>query len=402
MTAPSVAAKAQAQKGAGLALALATLGMAANFWAWAMLNPLASDYKKLLDLSPFSVSIMVAVPVIVGSLGRIPAGALTDKFGGRKVFAALCFLSILPVAFLAVSESYSALVAGGFVLGIAGASFAIGVPYVSSWFPPERRGFALGVYGMGNIGSAIAGFVAPRVADGMSREWAFAMPAIALAVVGALFLLIGRDSPTWSPNPVPFVQRFKAAARLPISADLAAVYAITFGGFVAFGAYLPTYLVEVYDLTRTDAAARASGFVLVATIFRPIGGILSDRISAVTVILVSLCVVGVFSIVVSFQPEMVVATVAFLTMAAALGTGNGAVFALVGKRAPAAQVGGVTGFVGAAGGLGGFLPPLVMGLVFQATDSYAIGLMLLSDVAFVGAVFTFLRLRTVYGAPAER
>lgn len=394
-----------ATKGSGIALTLAALAMAANFWAWAMLNPLASDYKKLLGLSPLAVSIMVAVPVIVGSLGRIPAGALTDRYGGRKVFAGLCFISILPVAFLAFSESYPALIAGGFVLGIAGTSFAVGVPFVNAWFPPARRGFALGVYGMGNIGSAIAGFVAPRVADNMSREWAFAMPAIALAVMGLLFLIAGRDAPGWSPNPVPFAKRFGTAARLRISTDLAVVYAITFGGFVAFGAYLPTYLVEVYDLTRTDAAARASGFVLLATVFRPVGGWLSDRVTAIPVILTSLCTVGTFAIVASFQPTMAVATVAFLTMAAALGAGNGAVFALVGRRAPVDQVGGVTGFVGAAGGMGGFLPPIVMGLVFQATDSYAIGLMLLSDVAFAGAVFTMLRLRPTYGrstAPPTR
>jgi NNP family nitrate/nitrite transporter-like MFS transporter len=188
--------------------------------------------------------------------------------------------------------------------------------------------------------------------------------------------------------------RFRAAARLPIARDLALLYAIAFGGFVAFGVYLPTFLKTVYGLETTDAASRAAGFVLLATLARPVGGWLSDRVSGVKVLEGALAVVAVGAVVTAFQPHIVLATVAFLSMAAALGLGNGAVFALVGKAVPAAQVGSVTGVVGAAGGLGGFLPPIVMGLVFQATGDYAIGLMLLSDVALAGLVYTAWRLGT--------
>jgi NNP family nitrate/nitrite transporter-like MFS transporter len=190
------------------------------------------------------------------------------------------------------------------------------------------------------------------------------------------------------------MSRFLAAARLPIARDLAVLYAITFGGFVAFGVYLPTFLKTVYGLGTTDAASRAAGFVVLATLARPVGGWLSDRVSGIKVLQWALGVVAAGAVVTAFQPHIVLATVAFLVMAAALGLGNGAVFAFVGTGVPAASVGSVTGLVGAAGGLGGFLPPIVMGLVYQATGDYAIGLMLLSDVALAGLVFTAWRLGT--------
>jgi NNP family nitrate/nitrite transporter-like MFS transporter len=237
-----------AAAGRGLALALATLGFAVNFWAWSLLSPLAPRYQELLGLSPLAVSVMVAVPVIVGSLGRIPLGALTDRYGGRIVFAVLSFAVIVPVLFLAFATSYPALLAGGLLLGLGGASFAVGVPFVNAWFPPERRGFALGVYGMGNIGTAVSGFVSPRVASAIGRPWAFLIVAVGLAAVGLAFLVAGRDAPNRPRATEPFLTRFRAAARLPIARDLAVLYAITFGGFVAFGVYLPTFLKTVYGL----------------------------------------------------------------------------------------------------------------------------------------------------------
>ena len=368
------------------------MAFAVNFWAWSLLSPLAPRYQELLDLSPLAVSVMVAVPVIVGSLGRIPLGALTDRYGGRIVFALLSFVTIAPVVFLAFATAYPALLAGGLLLGLGGASFAVGVPFVNAWFPPERRGFALGLYGMGNIGTAISGFLSPRIASSLGRPWAFLVVGVGLAAVGLAFLLVGRDAPGRARATEPFRARFAAALRLRVARDLAVLYAITFGGFVAFGVYLPTFLKAVYGLGTTDAATRAAGFVLLATLARPVGGWLSDRVSGVQVLEVALGVVAVGAIVTAFQPHIALATVAFLSMAAALGLGNGAVFALVGKTVPAVQVGSVTGLVGAAGGLGGFLPPIVMGLVFQATGDYAIGLMLLSDVALAGLVYTAWRL----------
>lgn len=371
------------------ALALATFAFTTNFWAWGLLSPLAPEYRDVLGLSALQTSVLVATPVLLGSVFRIPIGALTDRFGGRAMFTALSLAIVVPLVFLATFESYPVLLLGGFVLGLSGASFAIGIPFVNRWYPPERRGFALGIYGVGNVGTAIAGFTSPALAEAFSRRAPFLLVAAVMLATAAVFFLFGRDAPGRSTAPTPFVQRVVDALRLRITADLAALYAITFGGFVAFGVYLPTYLTQVYGLETANAGARAAGFIMLATFARPGGGWLSDRFGGGRVLVVALVVVAAGAAVTSFTPGIVLATVAFLSMAAALGMGNGAVFALVGTRAPATKVGAVTGFVGAAGGLGGFFPPLVMGGVFEVTGSYAIGLLLLCITALAGVAYAY-------------
>jgi NNP family nitrate/nitrite transporter-like MFS transporter len=379
--------------GATRALVLATLALAVNFWAWNLLGPLAPTYRELLGLSPLQISLLVAVPALIGAFARIPIGALTDRYGGRVMFTAVSALTILPVVLLSMAESYPALLVGGLLIGLGGASFAVGIPFVNAWVSPERRGLALGIYGAGNGGTAVSGFLSPSIAAELGLPWAYLIVAVALAGVAVLFGLFGRDAPGRAPSAGSMVERFVAAVKLPVARDLALMYAVTFGGFVAFGAYLPTLLTITYDRPVPDAALRAAGFIVLATIGRPVGGALADRYGGAAVLLWSLVAIGSGAILTAFEPALPAATVGFLTLAAALGTGNGAVFALVGRRSPPTQVGSVTGLVGAAGGLGGFMPPIVMGLVYEATGSYAIGLMLLSNVAFAGAIFTAWRLR---------
>jgi MFS transporter, NNP family, nitrate/nitrite transporter len=383
--------EAEVRPGAWRALAVALFAFTTTFWAWGLLAPLAPDYRDLLDLAPLQVSLLVAVPVILGSVARVPLGALTDRVGGRTMFTGLCLVVIAPLLLLATVETYPTLLVGALLLGVSGASFAIGIPFVNAWFPPARRGTALGIYGMGNLGTAIAAFTTQPIVGVASRTGVFLTVAVVMGATAAITWTVGRDAPDWEPQRLPMKARLATALRLRVTLDLAALYAITFGGFVAFGVYLPTYLQEIYGLEVADAAARAGGFILLATVARPIGGMLSDRVGAPRVLATALAVVGVGAVVIAFELPLVAATAAFLAVAAGLGVGNGAVFALVGRRSPPASVGAVTGFVGAAGGLGGFLPPLVMGAVFQATGSYAIGLMLLSNVAFAGLVYTVWR-----------
>ncbi len=365
-------------------LVLATVGFAVNFWAWALLSPLGPRFKDLLALSSGQQALLVAVPVIVGSLGRIPAGALTDRFGGRVMFPLISIATIVPVLFIGLlgQHSLGALLVGGFFLGLGGTTFAIGVPLVNAWFPPERRGFAIGVFGAGMGGTAISALTTVKLVKGMGSSAPFLITAAALALYAVVSWLFLRDAPGRVVPTTSVVARLSAAARLPIAWQACILYAVAFGGYVAFSVYLPAYLKTAYGLEQADAANRMAGFVVVAVVLRPVGGWLSDRLGAIPVLAGVFGVVAVCAAVQSSTPGLApVGTVAFLTMAGALGVGSGAVFGLVARSAPAAQVGSVTGLVGAAGGLGGFIPPLVMSTVHDRTGSYGLGLLLLALVS---------------------
>jgi NNP family nitrate/nitrite transporter-like MFS transporter len=373
-------------------LGMAAVGFALTFWAWALLSPLGAHFKQSLGLTSFQQALLVAVPVIVGALGRIPVGALTDRYGGRVMFPVVCFATIVPVLFLGLIgyQSLTALLIGGFFLGIAGTSFAVGVPFVNAWFPAERRGMAIGVFGMGMGGTAISALTTVKLTAHWGIHAPFLVVAGVLAVYGAAAALVLRDAPGRAVPSQPALTRLAATLRLSITWQAAALYAVGFGGFVAFSVYLPTYLKNAYLLTPADAANKMAGFVLLAVLLRPVGGWLSDRVAPTLVLTGAFAVVAVAAIVQSLTLVLApVGTVAFLVMAAALGAAAGAVFALVAQRAPAQQVGAVTGVVGAAGGLGGFVPPLVMGGIYGATGTYAWGLLALAAVAACALIYSF-------------
>ncbi|WP_433544120.1 MFS transporter (plasmid) [Streptomyces sp. CA-294286] len=375
-------------------LFVATLGFTLTFWAWDLIAPLAVDYKERLGLSSFQQSLLVAVPVLVGSVGRIPAGALTDRYGAKLMFPLVSALTIVPVLLLIPARnSYVLMLLVAFLLGLGGTTFAIGVPLVNSWFPPSRRGFALGVFGMGMGGVALSGYFTPRIA-GHGENLPFVVVAVALALYAALAAVLITDAPGRTVPTASLGSRLGQAGRLRVTWELSALYAIGFGGVVAFGVYLPTYLKTWYELSPTDAGTKAAGFALVTVVFRPLGGRLSDRFHPAVVTGVALAAVAVFAVVQAFDPVLgPVGTIALLGMAAGLGAAGGSVFALVSRATPQSQVGSVTGIVGAVGGLGGFLPPLLMGAIYSAKDSYSIGFMLLSDLALAGCVYALVRMR---------
>jgi NNP family nitrate/nitrite transporter-like MFS transporter len=306
------------------------------------------------------------------------------------MFPIVSTITILPVLFLGLAghSSFPALLIGGFFLGVGGTAFAVGVPVVNNWFPPARRGLAIGIFGVGMGGTAISALTTVQFVDAGGIRLPFTIMAIALAayaVVSALFL---RDAPGRVVPSEPFAQRMGATMRLRVTWQAAALYAVAFGGYVAFSVYLPAYLKSAYGLTQVDAASKMAGFVLLAVAMRPVGGALSDKFGAVRVLNVVMVVVALGAAVQAFTPDLApVGTIAFLSMAAALGAGSGAVFALVALLAPANKVGAVTGIVGAAGGLGGFVPPLLMGALYGEFGSYAIGLALLAGVAVAALIF---------------
>ena len=383
---------------AWIMLAVATVGFAINFWAWALISPLGAFYAEALGLSAVQKSLLVAVPVLVGSLGRIPVGALTDRYGARTMFPVVSALTILPVLFIGYlgSDSYTMMLVGGFVLGLGGTTFAIGIPLVNAWFPPAKRGTALGIFGAGMGGTAISAFSTVQLKDAFDLRFPFTLVAVLLAGFAVASFLLLRDAPGRTPAGGSVLRRTWKTFRIPVTLQMSFLYAVGFGGFVAFSVYLPIYLRDAFGLTPGDAALRTAGFVVLAVIMRPVGGILSDRFHPVPVLVGCFAVVTVFAAVSALErPLEWIGTVAFLAMAAALGAASGAVFALVAIAAPAGTVGAVTGIVGAAGGLGGFVPPLVMGAIYGWQGNYRPGLWLLAVTALVAAGYTATAMRSV-------
>ncbi|NMH97525.1 NarK/NasA family nitrate transporter [Pseudonocardia sp. K10HN5] len=371
-------------------LAMATLGFAVTFWAWALLSPLGATLREQLALTSVQQSLLVAVPVIVGSLGRIPVGALTDRLGARRMFPAVALLTVLPVLYLGhLADSLAGYLAGGFFLGLGGTTFAIGIPFVNSWFPPHRRGLALGIFGVGMGGTAISAFSTVQLARAIGPSFPFDLVAAVLVIYAAAAYLLLRDRPDRPVAPGSMLNRLATSLSMPVTWALSFLYAVAFGGFVAFSVYLPTYLTNAYHLDRSDAALRTAGFVILAVAMRPVGGWLSDRFQPVAVLVIAYGAVALPALVVAFGfPLIPVATLAFLGMAAALGVGTGAVFALVARLVVPERVGAVTGVVGAAGGLGGFFPPLVMGLAYGVRGDYTLGFLLLVATATAAGLFT--------------
>jgi MFS transporter, NNP family, nitrate/nitrite transporter len=279
--------------------------------------------------------------------------------------------------------SFATVLVLGFFLGVTGASFAVGVPFVNRWYGNERQGFALGVYGMGMGGTVIAALLAPRIAKHWSLATPFWVAAALMAAMAVAFWVVARDAPDLpsTRSPISLAAPVHVLKTSPRAWALTLFYFLAFGGFVAMFLYLPKLLTGVHHLSKTDAGYRAAGFALLAVLARPVGGWLSDRIGAHMVL--RICFAGTvafaFLLAVSYK-HMVPLTIGCLTMAFALGLGTGAVFKLVADWYPG-EVGVVTGVVGAAGGLGGFFPPLVMALVKSLTGSYALGFVLLAAVA---------------------
>ena len=174
-------------RGAIANLVLATAAFALCFTAWSLIAPFAKTFKHDLGLNYTEALLLTAIPVVLGSLARVPLGIATDRFGGRLVFSLLLAFSAVPAVLFGYASAYWALLCVGFLLGVAGASFAVGVPFVSGWFGPERQGFALGIYGVGNIGTAIAFFGAPPVANHWGRSTVGWITGIALVVGAVLF-----------------------------------------------------------------------------------------------------------------------------------------------------------------------------------------------------------------------
>ncbi|MBV8151246.1 MAG: NarK/NasA family nitrate transporter [Candidatus Eremiobacteraeota bacterium] len=372
----------QNSRTAYLNLTLATLAFAVAFAAWSVISPLSKVIQSDLKLDNTSIALLIAVPTLLGALMRIPMGILADRFGGRKVMTALLLFLIIPIAFLGFANSYWTYVLDAFFLGTAGASFAVGIPFVSRWFTADRQGTALGIYGIGNIGTAISVMAMGPLCSCIGRQGAFWFFIIPLSVMAVVFWLFARDAPGL-PVPLPLGDSFKNLAREPQAWNLMLFYFVTFGGFVFFANYLPQLLGDWFPADRRDAGLQAAIFTVGATLARPAGGWLADQLGGEKVLVWVFAFVLVTRLVLAWESgnaNMVIVTDLLLLVGIGFGLGNGAVFKLVAQYFPK-QTGLMAGLVGCAGGLGGFFPPIILGFVKDQTGSYALGFILLSSLA---------------------
>jgi NNP family nitrate/nitrite transporter-like MFS transporter len=358
-------------------VALGTISFTVCFAAWGLIAAFAPRFRETYHLTTSQTALLVAIPVLLGSLARIPMGILTDRFGGRTIFSILMAAVAVPVWIVPDQATYSGLLMVAFLLGLAGSSFAIGVGYVSRWTPAERQGSALGVYGLGNIGQSAAVFLGPVIAARVGMAPVYHGVAIMLVVWSVAFGLLARNAPA----PATAQRRglgvmIEVLTREKLAWLLSAFYFLTFGGFVAFSIYLPTLLKDEFRLAPADAGFRTAGFVVLATLLRPLGGWLSDRIGGARVLSAVFLGVAPFALLMAWS-SMLPFTVGALGCAALLGLGNGAVFKLVPQYFPA-HTGTVTGLVGAMGGLGGFFPPLLLAFFRSQTGAIWPGFALLA------------------------
>lgn len=359
-------------------LPLHTLSFIVGFMVWVIISSLMSYIKEDISLTAGQVSFITAIPVILGSILRVPIGYWTNRFGGRWIFFFSFLFLLLPVYYLSFANSYFDLVLSGLFIGVGGAVFSVGVTSLPKYYPKERHGFINGIYGVGNVGTAITSFGAPLIANQYGWEMTvrfFLIPLVLFAILN--FIFGDRNEPKVL---TPITQQFAAVYRDKKLWFLSLFYFITFGSFVAFTVYLPNFLVSEFELSKVDAGFRTAGFIALCTLVRPIGGWLGDKYNPFKILMVVFGGLTIAGILLSFSPTILLYTFGTLSVALCSGIGNGTIFKLV-PLYFSKQGGIVNGIVAAMGGLGGFFPPIILTTVHNLTGTYAIGFMLLSEFA---------------------
>lgn len=367
-------------------LPLQTLSLIAGFMVWVILSSLMPFIKEDIQMSANQIAMATAVPVVLGSILRIPIGYWTNKYGARKLFFSSFILLLLPVFYLSMANSYTDLLIGGLFVGIGGAVFSVGVTSLPKYYPKERHGFVNGIYGVGNLGTAISTFSAPVIASQLGWQSTVKLYLILLLAFALMNFILGDKK---EPKVVtPLGEQIKSVYKNQKLWALSLFYFLTFGSFVAFTIYLPNFLVSHFDLEKVDAGLRTAGFIALATFFRPIGGWLGDKFNSFIILMFVFGGMTVAGILLSFMPSLTLYTIGCLAVAICAGIGNGTVFKLV-PLYFSKQAGIVNGIVSAMGGLGGFFPPLMLAFLFNLTGHYAIGFMALSQVALASLIIVF-------------
>jgi NNP family nitrate/nitrite transporter-like MFS transporter len=355
-----------------------------SFMVWVILGPLAPFLRQQFGMSATAQGLLVAVPLLGGALFRPVLGVLADRIGGRRagLTGLALTLAALFIGWTAASAPWHLFVLG-FFLGIAGASFAVALPLASRWYPAEYQGLAMGIVGAGNSGSLMATLFAPRLAERIGWASTFGLAILPVTVVMIVFAMLARDSPTTA-RPLAW-KDYTEILREPDTLWFSFLYSLTFGGFVGFTSFLTTFFHEQYHISRVSAGDFTTVVVVSGSLMRPLGGWLSDRIGGYRLLLLLLGAVAIgLGVVATLPPLAFVVPTLFITVGC-LGMGNGAVFQLVPQRF-VGRMGIITGVVGAAGGLGGFFLPSILGAAKDATGTYASGLLLFALVFVAGSI----------------
>ncbi len=355
-----------------------------SFMLWVMLGALGIFIAESLKLNAAQKGLLVAIPILSGSLLRVPLGLLSDRIGGKVVGSGILGFLFIPLALgYWGGDSLPVLYSVGLMLGVAGASFAVALPLASRWYPPERQGLAMGIAAAGNSGTIITNLLAPRLATAYGWHTVFVLAMIPLAVVLVAFLLLAKESPNQSKG-----QPLSKYLKIMGTGDLwwfCLLYSVTFGGFVGLGSFLPLFFRDQYHVTPLTAGYLTALIAFVGSGIRPIGGWLADKVGGVKLLSFLLFGISFAYLLVSQLPGLTAIVTIFAVAMACLGLGNGAVFQLVPQRFRQ-EIGLATGVVGAIGGVGGFFLPTILGNFKQNFGSFAAGFFALAAIALVAAI----------------
>ena len=361
-----------------------------SFMVWVLLGALGAYVADDLGLDAAAKGLMVAVPPLGGSVFRLLLGTLADRAGIKRTGMVSMALALLPLLWGWLGAgSYVEVIGIGLLLGIAGASFAVALPLASRWYPPEHQGLALGIAGAGNSGTIIAALAAPRLAEHVGWHGVFGLAAIPVALAWLVFTIFAKEPPA------PKVRPERNIFSLLREADarwLCLFYMTTFGGFVGLANYLPIYFHDRFDLPKVTAAGFAALCAAAGSMLRPLGGAVSDRIGGTRVLTIILAVVAGAGATLAVLPPLAITVAMLFATLGALGIGNGAVFQIVPQRFPD-RIGQMTGLVGAAGGLGGFLLPFGLGSLVQLTGGFAVGFVIFAVAAALSSTLVRWRQR---------
>ena len=375
---------------ANRALSMSTIAFTVCFAVWTIFSIIGVRIKDELGLSETQFGLLVGMPILTGSLVRMLLGIWTDRLGGRLVYTATMLASALATFLLAFATTYTQMLIAALGVGLAGGSFAVGVAYVSRFYPAGRQGTALGIFGVGNVGAAVTKFAAPFVLLAWGWQSVALVWAAALVLMAAVFWFTTEDDPvirqrrvTGAGQSRSFLAEFAPLRDMRVW-RFALYYFFAFGAFVALALWLPRYLIGVYGFDIATAGMIGAAYSIPASIFRAYGGVLSDRIGARTVLYWTFAVSAVCCAVLSIPAtdyvvqgingqiafHMAIGPVAFVAVAFVLGffmsLGKAAVYKHIPVYYPE-NVGAVGGMVGMIGGLGGFILPLLFGYLNDVT-----------------------------------